>query len=122
MLSDKLNDLIDSDHVKPLSEYLKCSDRSIYLWRKGDRKPDYEKLVKIANYYNVSTDYLLGNDKKDSKKEKELYERDILKNVLIKAGYMKKEEKLTDEELDKIMKFVTINKDFIKGYNKYNSL
>lgn len=29
-------------------------------WLSGRNQPDYEKLVAIANYYNVSTDYLLG--------------------------------------------------------------
>jgi transcriptional regulator with XRE-family HTH domain len=26
----------------------------------GKRQPDYEILIKLANYFNVSTDYLLG--------------------------------------------------------------
>ena len=29
-------------------------------YERNDRKPDYETLVKLADFYNVSTDYLLG--------------------------------------------------------------
>ncbi|MBP0725572.1 helix-turn-helix transcriptional regulator [Bacillus sp. RG28] len=27
-----------------------------------DKEPDYDTLVKIANFYKVTTDYLLGNE------------------------------------------------------------
>lgn len=29
-------------------------------YERNDRKPDYETLIKLADYYNVTTDYLLG--------------------------------------------------------------
>ena len=29
-------------------------------YERNDRKPDYDTLVKLADFYNVSTDYLLG--------------------------------------------------------------
>ena len=29
-------------------------------WKRGKQKPSREKLEKIANYFNVSVDYLLG--------------------------------------------------------------
>ena len=35
-------------------------------WLSGRNQPDYEKLVAIADYYNVSTDYLLGRTDKDT--------------------------------------------------------
>lgn len=31
-------------------------------WKSGKQKPSLEKIYKIANYFGVSTDYLLGND------------------------------------------------------------
>ncbi len=36
-------------------------DRSTYgKYETGDSAPDYDKLVMLANYYDVSVDYLLG--------------------------------------------------------------
>ena len=29
-------------------------------YESGDRRPDYEKLVALADYFDVTTDYLLG--------------------------------------------------------------
>ena len=29
-------------------------------YESGDRRPDYEKLVALADYFGVTTDYLLG--------------------------------------------------------------
>jgi transcriptional regulator with XRE-family HTH domain len=36
-------------------------ERSTYgKYETGDSSPDYEKLLKLADFYNVSTDYILG--------------------------------------------------------------
>lgn len=34
--------------------------RSYQCYESGDRRPDYEKLVALADYFDVTTDYLLG--------------------------------------------------------------
>lgn len=36
--------------------------QTVSNWESGKRKPDTEMLSKIAQYFNVSTDYLLGTD------------------------------------------------------------
>ncbi|MCT2877179.1 XRE family transcriptional regulator [Lactobacillus delbrueckii] len=33
------------------------------------REPNADTIVKLANFYNVSTDYLLGHDHNDQDKE-----------------------------------------------------
>lgn len=45
---------------KELSSVLGISRQAIGYYRDGISSPDFENLVKIANYFNVSTDYLLG--------------------------------------------------------------
>jgi transcriptional regulator with XRE-family HTH domain len=37
-----------------------CSKSAITNYESNDREPDYEMLTKIAKYFDVSTDYLLG--------------------------------------------------------------
>ena len=44
------------------SEDLNIHRGSLSNWETGRRTPDSEMLLKIANYFNVSVDYLLGND------------------------------------------------------------
>lgn len=46
-----------------LAKIFHTSQRTISSWETGYRQPDYETLVQIADYFGVSTDYLLG--KKD---------------------------------------------------------
>ena len=45
-----------------LSKALKISPCTVGMWEQGRREPDYEMLKRIADYFNVSTDYLLGRD------------------------------------------------------------
>ncbi len=37
------------------------SSGTIAMWETGKRTPDNEMMIKIANYFNVSLDYLMGN-------------------------------------------------------------
>nr|DAY19811.1 MAG TPA: repressor protein [Bacteriophage sp.] len=43
-----------------LGEYLKKTRQAIGYYADGSSSPDWETLVKIARYFKVSTDYLLG--------------------------------------------------------------
>lgn len=43
-----------------LAKELGVSQRSISSWETGFREPDFETLSKIAIFFGVSADYLLG--------------------------------------------------------------
>lgn len=43
-----------------LAEYLGLKLRAYQYYENGRYRPDYEKLIALAAYYGVSTDYLLG--------------------------------------------------------------
>lgn len=76
MLGDKLRELRERRDVKQtqISAYLKVGQNTYSRWENNERKPDYETLVKIAEYYNVSTDYLLNHNVKSQSKIQKLYE------------------------------------------------
>ena len=46
---------------KALSEYLGISQGNLCDWEKGRSEPDIATLIKIANYFGVSVDFLVGN-------------------------------------------------------------
>lgn len=50
---------------KSLGAVLSAGTSTVAMWELGDRNPDHEMLVKIADYFDVSTDYLLGRDQID---------------------------------------------------------
>ena len=45
-----------------LGKAIGCSNPTITNYELGNRKPDPDMLIKLANYFNVSIDYLLGRD------------------------------------------------------------
>lgn len=47
--------------AKELAEHIKVAESTMSLYENGKREPDFETLLKIAKYLDVSVDYLLGN-------------------------------------------------------------
>ena len=45
---------------RELGELLGISDRNIRFYESGEHRPDFEGLLKLADYFNVSLDYLVG--------------------------------------------------------------
>lgn len=67
---------------KQLADELETSQQIIGYWETGRQKPKYEALSKLAHFFNVSTDYLLGNsDIKESQSESSKAEFHFRKTV-----------------------------------------
>ena len=49
--------------LRDVANDLNISYSSLSKYERGDQQPSYETLIRIANYFNVSVDYLLGNEK-----------------------------------------------------------
>ncbi len=57
-LTQRLNELItDSNELK---DFLGCSIQAVNQYKLGISRPSLENLCKIADFYGVSTDYILG--------------------------------------------------------------
>ena len=46
--------------LRDLASVLNISYSSLGKYERGEQQPSYETLIKIANYFNVTTDYLVG--------------------------------------------------------------
>ncbi len=86
-----------------LAKILRISRSTVGMYEKGDREPDYETLEAIADYFNVSIDYLLGRDTK--------IVRLITPNTL--AAHFDGDE-YTEDELAEIHQFA----EFVKNRRK----
>lgn len=115
MNGNKLKKLRKDRNLKQeeLANLLNISASTIGMYEQGRREPDNATLKKIANFFEVSTDYLLDNYS-SSKRDFELIEKGALKKALIEAGYMKENEDLSKEELERLMEFVRANKKYIR--------
>ena len=62
MLNEKIKKLRISHGISQvvLAKELGVSKQCISNWENDNVLPSIEMLIKIANYFNVSTDYLLG--------------------------------------------------------------
>ncbi len=60
---DRIFDLIKENKTtaKEVATATGLAPSNFTEWKKGNNKPGYGAIVKIADYFGVSTDYLLGN-------------------------------------------------------------
>lgn len=58
---NRILDLMEKNNItaKQLTSDLEISNSSISDWKKGKGKPSSDAIVKMAEYFNVTTDYLL---------------------------------------------------------------
>ena len=63
-LSDRLTDVFSDSQLslKTLAQKINISASCLTYYSKGERVPTIESHVKIADYFNCSTDYLLGRE------------------------------------------------------------
>ena len=78
LLSDNINRLMVSENITnvQLGEELGISDETIRSWRKGTKIPTVDKLLKLAEYFHVSLDSLMGTN---------IYTEQIIKLPLVGA-------------------------------------
>lgn len=60
--SERLRELRKEKNVtqSKMADFLGIKLRSYQNYEGGSRRPDYEGLVSLADYFGVTTDYLLG--------------------------------------------------------------
>jgi len=90
-------------NASKLTSDIGINHSSITGWKKGHAKPSYGALVRIANYFNVSVEYLEGKtddrtpipfETKNNAAEKF---GDAIKRLFIESGKMPEGGEMTDE-------------------------
>lgn len=72
----RILDLVDSSGLKDkvILEKSNISKSALSEWRKGKATPSTDSVIKLANFFNVSTDYLLtGNDKTSALSDEDIF-------------------------------------------------
>lgn len=57
---ERLNELLDKKSLNAVAKEIGICQPTLYRYMKGERSPNIVALAKIANYFDVSTDWLLG--------------------------------------------------------------
>lgn len=108
----KLNHLMNEKKIKQhdLAELLNISRSAIYKYQQGKAEPSISMLIKIADYFDVSLDYLCERQNKNviqtsglSKNKKELLESIISmpeEQVYALLGYI---ARMQEHPIEKIL-------------------
>lgn len=77
MLGERIKKLREEKEIsqKSLSNYLGVSPSTIGMYEQDRRTPDSDMILKIANYFDVTTDYLLGASEIKNIRKETLNER-----------------------------------------------
>ena len=82
---------------KDVAEKLGVAISTYSYWESGKNEPDYESLLKLAKFFNVTTDYLLQNDNDNLKPNNIVtFGKDGVTEVI----------ELTDEDAEKLKKIM----------------
>lgn len=110
MLGNRLRDLRLSSNMTQaeLGRVIGVGKTTISQYETGTRKPDAETLDKLAGFFAISVDYLLGRTDdptppSDEHLTPEEYDRRVVAALSRSDGYG---EPLTPEEIEDILKYI----------------
>lgn len=65
MFKDVFAELLQKNNVTAykLSKDIEVSEPTISKWKNGIKYPSYENILKLSNYFHISTDYLFEREK-----------------------------------------------------------
>lgn len=87
---------------------------TLAMYETNKSEPDFTVLQKIADYFDVSTDYLLGREEKSPPENQEsnsrgLYIPEKYRDVMV--AFSGGADDLTQEDIDSIVKFIEFTKN-----------
>ena len=99
-----------------LGEIMGISPSTVGMYERDQRFPDKDTLGKIADYFEVSVDYLLGRtDERNLQIEKPKFDEGI---TTINAKKLNIDEDLPDEAIDKINEYIKMVEMMYKNKDK----
>jgi len=110
MLSDRLVKLrkVHNYTQQRVADYLGITRPAYTAYERGTRQPDYETLLKLADYYDVTIDYLLGRVEQSSSEPLLTVtgpnERPPFKDIGVKIQHMASSRKIKNTTLMDLLK------------------
>jgi len=88
---------------REIAEFLGITYQAYSNYEKGTREPSHETLLLLADYFNVTTDYLLGRVEKPGETEED--------DGDVKVALFGGDGEVTDEMWEDVMQFVEFVKE-----------
>lgn len=121
MLKVRLRELRREKHLyqKDIANYLNISTSAYGYYEQGKRNPDSETIKKLADFYNVSTDYILGRT--DIKEEYTGLSNDSNEEITPFKNYKTVEQKIRKRLINEkiLLDDESITQDMLDKFFKY---
>lgn len=71
MFPERIKELRTGKHMtqSELAKFANVTQQTVGAWERGKASPGVEIITKLANFFNVSTDYLLGETNEKYKQD-----------------------------------------------------
>ena len=113
--SYRLNCLLEENNMSQtdLSKKIEISNVTICRYLTGDRTPRIDVITRIATFFNVSIDYLLGrSESKDITYSSDNFDFDV--NMYIKKLFnLNNKTRISKRQIKAVEKLLLANKEFI---------
>ena len=90
-----------------IGKKLCCAKSTINSWENERSQPDLDMLIKIATFFNISIDTLLGVE---FNRQDDFFIQ--LRNLLKLSGYINQNDDITKEDIEMLMKQYNIYKQY----------
>lgn len=106
MIGERIKELRKSKKMSQseLGKFIGVSQTTVTAWENGRAEPSSSYVTKLATFFNVSTDYLLGRDPKEDD------EKPLTRNQKLIAYSI--DPDISDEERQAIIEMVQAAKKF----------
>ena len=119
MFSIRLKELREKNNLSQQAFAIKMniSQSTIGMWESGKREPNFSTIQKLADYFNVSVDYLLGRTEEITATNETISELNIKEEEILEIF-----RKLNEEKQNKVIGYAEaqLNDDdniYYIGYN-----
>ncbi|WP_340639582.1 helix-turn-helix transcriptional regulator [Bacillus atrophaeus] len=91
---------------KKFGEYLGLAESTISMYEQNRREPDFDTLLQIADFFDVSVDYLLRGE--DKEKQERIYTEEAKKIISDPDTFIAaRDGNVTDEILEAALEIIT---------------
>ena len=112
--------LMEENNMKQnvVAEKIGVSEVTISRYISGKRTPRLDIIIKIANLFKVSTDYLLGITSNPSPSLSSGNLNTDISEIAHKLYSLKNDEHLSQKQIELIKNMIVTNKEIVLSYHK----
>lgn len=107
---------------REFAKALEVSNGAVAMWETNKRQPDLEMLKKIANFFNVSVDFIIGSEKNGGNDYSNFQLFDECFDFKERIRNLMDEQSMTEDEFMRLSGFDKMKKDAYLYGNKAPSL